>query len=80
MTNSKKYFDEANKAYDDGDFEKAIELLNKINPQDKAFYFKAQFNLALIFQKKVNRIRRLRPTVLFHSKIALKCMREHNLI
>ncbi|HDR0671078.1 TPA: tetratricopeptide repeat protein [Pasteurella multocida] len=52
MTKSEKYFDEAKKAYDHGNFEKTIELLNKINPQDKAFYFKAQFNLARILKEK----------------------------
>ncbi|WP_334053967.1 tetratricopeptide repeat protein [Pasteurella multocida] len=52
MTNPKKYFDEAKKAYDDGNFEKAIELFNKINPHDKALYFLAQFNLASILREK----------------------------
>ncbi|MGY4676816.1 tetratricopeptide repeat protein [Pasteurella sp. P03HT] len=55
MTKSEQYFDEAIQACDDGNFEKAIELFNKINPQDKTYYSPAQFNLALISQKKGER-------------------------
>ncbi|AWB56044.1 hypothetical protein pm9n_10835 [Pasteurella multocida] len=52
MTKSEQYFDQAKQAYDDGNFEKAIELFNKINPHDKALYFLAQFNLASILREK----------------------------
>ncbi|HDR1923993.1 TPA: tetratricopeptide repeat protein [Pasteurella multocida] len=52
MTKSEKYFDEAKKAYDHGNFEKAIELLNKINLQDDYLYFQAQSNLALIYEEQ----------------------------
>ncbi|GJH42387.1 tetratricopeptide repeat protein [Pasteurella canis] len=52
MTESKQYFAKAKQAYDDGNFEKAIELFNKINLQDKTYYSQAQLNLARIFEEK----------------------------
>ncbi|HDR1506461.1 TPA: tetratricopeptide repeat protein [Pasteurella multocida] len=70
MTKSEQYFDQAKQAYDDGNFEKAIELLNKITPQDGILYFRAQSNLALIYEEQG----KLDKAIHIYKKFS----REHN--